>query len=104
MSDDPAHAPTSAEKAMAANAASRKDQGRQEDIARRNPQRDPVGDDAGAQSYGRLEHAIRRAFDRNGEQVGAGDGMSPEIRASKERSARLLRDASELLAARTNDS
>jgi hypothetical protein len=105
MPDDPTRAPTSAESAMAANAASRERQGKRQDRASRDQQQLGMkGNDADTQSFGQLEHSIRRAFDRSAEQVGDDAGVTPEIKAAKERSAELLRDASDLVAERTNDS
>lgn len=80
---------------MPVNAASRGRQGKRQGM---------MGDDADTQSFGQLGHSIRSAFDQSTEQVGDDVGMTPEIRASKERSAELLRDASDLVAERTNDS
>jgi predicted NAD-dependent protein-ADP-ribosyltransferase YbiA (DUF1768 family) len=104
MSDEPTRAPTSADSAMPANAASRGRHGKRQDRASREQQQGMVGNDADTHSFGQLGHSIRRAFDRSAEQVGDDVGMTPEIRASKERSAELLRDASDLVAERTNDS
>jgi hypothetical protein len=104
MPYDPTRAPTSAENAMAANAASRERQGKRQDRASRDQQLGMKSNGADTQSFGQLEHSIRRAFDRNAEQVGDDAGVSPEIKASKERSAELLRNASDLVAERTNES
>ena len=103
MPDDPTRTPSSAENAMAANAASRDRQGKKVDRTRRGLQLGATSDDSGKQSLGQLEHSIRSAFDRSGKQ--AGDGAeTAEIEAAKERSAELLRDAADLVAERTNDS
>jgi hypothetical protein len=104
MPDDPTRAPTSAENAMAANAGSRKRQGKRQDRASRDQQMGMKSNGADTQSFGQLDHSPERAFHRNADQVGDDAGVTPEIKAAKERSAELLRDASDLVAERTNDS
>jgi hypothetical protein len=77
MSDRDGRPPTSAESAMAANAASRRSQGLEEDRSRRAKRRPSPGGEP--QSFG---------------QRGGADGKAAER----------LRDIDELLADRTNDS
>ena len=104
MPDDPTRTPSSAESAMAANAASRDRQGKKVDRTRRDLQLGATSDDRGKQSLGPLEHSIRSAFDRSGKQAGDGVELTAEIKAARQRSAELLRDAANLMADRTNDS
>jgi hypothetical protein len=104
MPDDPTRTPSSAENAMAANAASRDRQEKRVDRTRRDLQRGATSETPSEQSLGQLEHSIRSAFDRSGKQAGDGLELAAEIKAARQRSAELLCDAADLVAERTNDS
>jgi hypothetical protein len=125
MADKTEHAPTSAESAMAANAGSRDRQGKSADRAHRDPQATSVEIGAQEQSFGQVDTPSaqapgdnyrptfvgadkmlesERAFDLTAEQRAGDEGMAPSIKASRAHSAKLLREAVDLVVERTNAS
>jgi hypothetical protein len=89
---------------MAANAASRSRQAMREDRARRQVESGGIDDPVRAETAGAGADLGRSALHRTQEQMGDDSAMTPQIKAARQRSAELLREAVDLVAWRANDS
>ena len=96
MSDDSERLPSHAERAMAANADSRNRQARHQ--ANQIREQQSGSESSKGRGGEQLQQSIEESFSRS-----ARPADIAAIKASKAKSAELLREASDLLADRTND-
>jgi hypothetical protein len=101
---NPAQDPSSSGRAIDANAASRSGQARREDRARRQIESGGINSPVAADTVAAGTDLSKIASDPKQEQIGDDAAMTPQIKAAKQRSAKLLREAVDRLAWRIDES